>query len=611
MVAEPWCLRMGSQVSTNLKRHSLLIESSKKSKQGQQDKQVIGILSFEVANMMSKIIHLHKSLTDSEIVKLKNEIFKSVGVRGLVSDDEEKLLELVVVEKLDDLNRVASVVSRLGKRCTIPALQGFEHVYGDIVCGVIDVKDLGFLVKDMEGMVRKMERYVNSTASLYCEMAVLNELEVTTKKFQQNQHEESRKAFGQKLAWQKQDVRHLEDVSLWNQTYDKVVELLARTVCTVYARISTVFGNALIKRDLLGNLATGSQFACSGRLQQTNRGFSEKSGVIVADSKVEVMDADLEKPVLRNSYGRCHSGPIERGVSGKRRTSHNTQTKLGRNEGSLFGSENFNFACGMGPGRLFMECLSLSSASKTDIYNDLGTDDRSSQISGCCSVSSGTKREQSNISGSFNGSPGSVRFSGDARQLKSCVADAAKHGPKSRIMLYAPSTTVGGSALALHYANVIIVVEKLLQYPHLVGDEGRDDLYQMLPTSLRKTLKASLRSYMKGLAIYDAPLAHDWKERLEEILKWLAPLARNMIRWQSERNFEQQQIVKRTNVLLLQTLYFADCQKMEAVICELLIGLNYICRFEQQQNALLDCSSSIDFEDCMEWQLQFGGSFHS
>lgn len=608
MVAEPWCLRMGNQVSTNVKRHSLLIENSKKFK---QEKQVVGILSFEVANMMSKIIHLHKSLTDSEIIKLKNEIFKSVGVRGLVSDDEEKLLELVVVEKLDDLNRVASVVSRLGKKCTIPALQGFEHVYGDIVCGVIDVKDLGFLVKDMEGMVRKMERYVNSTASLYCEMAVLNELEVATKKFQQNQHEESRKAFEQKLAWQKQDVRHLEDVSLWNQTYDKVVELLARTVCTAYARISTVFGNALIKRDLLGNPAAGSQFGCSGSLQQKNRGFSEKSGVIVADSKVEVMDAYLKKPVLRNSNSRCRLGPIERGASGKRSMSHNTQTKLGRNEGSLFGTENFNFACGMGPGRLFMECLSLSSASKTDINNDLGTDDRSSQISGCCSVSSGTKREQSSISGSFNRSPGSIRFSGDTRQLKSCVADAAKHGPKSRITLYAPSTTVGGSALALHYANVIIVVEKLLQYPHLVGDEGRDDLYQMLPTSLRKTLKASLRSYMKGLAIYDAPLAHDWKERLEGILKWLAPLAHNMIRWQSERNFEQQQIVKRTNVLLLQTLYFADCQKMEAVICELLIGLNYICRFEQQQNALLDCASSIDFEDCMEWQLQFGGSFHS
>ena len=39
---------------------------------------------------------------------------------------------------------------------------------------MIDVRELGFLVKDMEGMVRKMERYVNVTASLYSEMEVLN-----------------------------------------------------------------------------------------------------------------------------------------------------------------------------------------------------------------------------------------------------------------------------------------------------------------------------------------------------------------------------------------------------------------------------------------------------
>jgi hypothetical protein len=82
-----------------------------------------------------------------------------------------------------------------------------------------------------------------------------------------------------------------------------------------------------------------------------------------------------------------------------------------------------------------------------------------------------------------------------------------------------------------------------------------------------------------------------------------------MIRWQSERNFEQHQIVKRTNVLLLQTLYFADRGKTETAICELLVGLNYICRYEHQQNALLDCASSFDFEDCMQWQLQCRASF--
>lgn len=46
----------------------------------------------------------------------------------------------------------------------------------------------------MEGMVKKMERLVNDTANLY------NELEVNAKKFQQNQYEESRKVYEQKLA---------------------------------------------------------------------------------------------------------------------------------------------------------------------------------------------------------------------------------------------------------------------------------------------------------------------------------------------------------------------------------------------------------------------------
>lgn len=170
-------------------------------------------------------------------------------------------------------------------------------------------------------------------------------------------------------------------------------------------------------------------------------------------------------------------------------------------------------------------------------------------------------------------------------------------------MGYAGPTTLGGCGLALHYANVIIVLEKLLRYPHLVGDETRDDLYQMLPTSLRRTVKSSLKSYVKDMGIYDAPLAHRWRERVESMLGWVAPLAHNMMRWQSERNIEQHQIVSRKNAVLVQTLFFADREKTEAVICEVLVGLNYICRYEQQQNALLDCSSSFDLEDCMEWQL--------
>lgn len=535
MVAEAWIVKMGNQVSTNLK-HALLLENSGKKKTHnsaklEQPRHVLGILSFEVANIMSKTVHLHKSLCDGEISRLRNEISKSEGVVKLVSSDESRVLELALVEKLDELNRVAAGISRFGKKCSEPALQGFEHVYGDIVSGAIDVKELGFLVKDMEGMIRKMERYVGSTASLYNELEVLNELEQATKKFHNNQHEESRRAFEQKLAWQRQDVRHLKEVSLWSQTFDKVVELLARTACTIYARICLVFGESavLLKRDV-------------------------------------------------SSSGLAHlppSTPLKRVRSNKRASRHPQR----RAEVELFHAEDFNFPCVTSPGKIFMDCLSLSSSASTmEGYYDGDSgfhddDDRSSSSS-------------------------SVSLRRERRQTK------AKAGGGSRITVDAPPSTVGGSALSLHYANLIIVIEKLLRYPHLVGEEARDDLYQMLPTSLRLSLKKNLKAYVKNMAIYDAPLAHDWKERIEGILSWLGPLAHNMIRWQSERNFEQHQIVKRTNVLLLQTLYFADRGKTESLICDLLVGLNYICRYEHQQNALLDCASSFDFEDCMEWQMQ-------
>ncbi|KAL4309927.1 hypothetical protein GQ457_01G031930 [Hibiscus cannabinus] len=590
MVAETWILKMGNQVSSNLK-HAFLLDPSSRKKNTQNNPspnkhETVGILSFEVANVMSKTIHLHKSLSESEISKLKSEILNSQAISILISSDENHLLALALAEKLDELNKVANVVSRLGKKCNEPALLGFEHVYGDVLSGVIDVRELGFLVKDMDGMVKRMESFVNSTANLYNEMEVLNELEQASKKFQVNQHEESKRAFEQKLIWQRQDVRHLKNVSLWNQTFDKVAELLARTVCTVFARILAVFGEPALKKV--------SDFG------KANGGFRDREEVIVS------------KPLKR---GISKSSSVGSGQAGNVMEKRGMSLKHGgvdsrKGEFGLFRLEDIGFHCGTSPGRFLTHCLSLNSS--VSRYGDNGSvdpDDRSSQISGCCSVANdGLKREGRNAS-RFLRSQLSVPLNGDHRESKYGVFNNAQFGPKSRLAVYASPSTVGGSGLALHYANIIIVIEKLSHYPHLVGEEARDDLYQMLPTNLRLSLRTNLKSYVKNLAIYDAPLAHSWKETLDGIQSWLTPLAHNMIRWQNERNFEQQQVVARTNVLLLQTLYFADREKTEATICELLVGLNYICRYEHQQNALLDCASSFDFEDCMEWQMKYGNSY--
>ncbi|KAJ0860618.1 hypothetical protein HanRHA438_Chr13g0625611 [Helianthus annuus] len=138
-----------------------------------------------------------------------------------------------------------------------------------------------------------------------------------------------------------------------------------------------------------------------------------------------------------------------------------------------------------------MECLNRSSTvSKMDDFDDgsvrKGCDDhdRSSQISGSCSVSSSVRKDINH-----SGFQSRIPMMGEQRRLKTNMTNRVKSAPKNRLMVQASQNTIGGSALALHYANVIIVIEKLLQYPHLVGEEARDDLYQMLPTSLRLAVK--------------------------------------------------------------------------------------------------------------------------
>ncbi|KAJ6851458.1 uncharacterized protein M6B38_259115 [Iris pallida] len=336
--------------------------------------------------------------------------------------------------------------------------------------------------REMDSLVRRMDRFVASTASLYAELELLADLEHSVSKLP-GTSDEARRALDRKIQWQRHDVKHLRDSSLWNHKFDKVVLMLAQAVCTIHARIRSVFGDPTPDPP--------------------------------ADAK----------------------------------------------EGSFRPGPGLRFHCGANTGRLFLNCLGSPAAEA-----ETETETAASSV---------------------------VSFGG-----KEIVV-----GTKSRLTMLAPPNTLGGSCLAMHYANVIIIIDKLLKYPHLVGDEARDDLYQMLPASLRLALRKSLKSYVNNLAIYDASLAHDWKEAMERTLGWLVPMAHNMVRWQTERNFEQQpQIVARENVLLLQTLYFADRGKTEDAICELLVGLNYICRYEQQQNALLDCTSSVDFEECMDWQ---------
>ncbi|GLJ41538.1 hypothetical protein SUGI_0859680 [Cryptomeria japonica] len=663
MVLEAWIQRMGNNVSNNLKKTALLSLDLKRRKSRAQNfaaKPLIGILSFEVASIMSKSVQLWQSLSELEVHRLRTEVVTSPGIKYLVSDDEDYLLALACAEKVEDLDNLAAAVSRLGKKCNEPALLGFEHVYSDLLCGNIDFRDLEFLIKDIDASVKKMERYIAATSNLYQELEVLTDLEHSARKLQRQGNNDgslsgsngnfsgsigggSFSALQQKILWKKQGIKRLRDVSLWNQSYDKVVGILARMVCTIYGRVCSVFGSSAI----LGSLPAELRDHFSAQLYSNEDGYDEIRRSAVVSGSVEPYGRSSPLDRLDNREIRFASGPLERqrvetvdfgyksgpilSRLGSRKAYQNRERGV-RTETSTI-SANWSSS----PGRLFKECLSLNGNSSPKHRKSQAEKRVASMVSNSKPWEGfGEYRNHgsSTVSRSGNGlSPDSrilppsgplqpQRHSGPVYPvprnsgglsplvLSGPIYNKQQHtrsqfGSKFKLV-HAPPSTLGGAALALHYANVIILVEKLVRFPHLVGHDARDDLYQMLPMSVRMALRSRLKSYAKNLAstIYDAPLAADWKEALETILGWLGPLAHNMIRWQSEHNFEQQKAVSKTNVLLLQTLYFADQSKTEATITELLVGLNYICRYEQEIRAsgLMDCSSQ-DYDEYLEWHL--------
>lgn len=594
---------MGIQVST-IKTAAGKLAFEPKKKGAKVEKVRIDILAFEVSNVMSKSVLLWQSLTDQEVRRLRAEVIKSEGVLNLVSDNESVLLSLACMEKLQDLTAVALAVSRLGKRCNEAALIGFEHIYNDILKHNIDVRELEFPHKEMEAKVKKMERYICSTSNLYQELEILAEMEQALRRLQEEDdpaQKDNVYALEQKVVWQRQEIKYLKEISLWNRTYDKVVGILARSVCTLYGRIIRVFGFPIVGWPQILSVPRIGEADFSGSItsclsvEEPKLSNGSVNGPISpippgrASSVVHPPPSDLE-PYLINRLST--SGPSLSSIRGQS-MSASTSNGLMVSPPHQNTESYIPLSLCFSPGRQFSQQRSMSANYESRVDECIGSspmgtpyhDDFTGR-----SRDSGIVYPNSEPIGPFV-SRGANKFLFD---------------PKVRLQ-NAPPSTLGGSALALHYSNVIIIVEKMVRYPHLISEDARDDLYHMLPKNVRMALRARLRACMRSCASPDCDDAGatDWKEMLERVLGWLAPLAHNMIRWQSEHNFEQQQVVSRTNVLLLQTLYFADQVKAEAAIAELLVGLNYLWRHDRDSkaNSLMEYASNRDLDEYLEWQL--------
>lgn len=155
-------------------------------------------------------------------------------------------------------------------------------------------------------------------------------------------------------------------------------------------------------------------------------------------------------------------------------------------------------------------------------------------------------------------------------------------------VLQPEARTVGGSGLAMQYANIILSTERLMWIRSGVeeaedGEEAamRDEIYRMLPAKLKETVRGRLRERWKERGLADGELAEGWREAVERILKWLRPVARDTEKWQEERTMDKRQRLNtKPRVLALQTLMFSDREKVEMAIVEILVGFSCICWYD-------------------------------
>jgi hypothetical protein len=581
------------------------------------EKVPIGVLAFEAASLMSKIVHLWQSLSDKHIARLREEIKNSVGIKKLVSDEDDFITHLICAELMENMRHVAKSVARLAKKCSDPGLMSFEHAFDVYI--KMDADPCGWQCtwKKMEKKVKKMEHFMSVNAKLYQEMEMLADFEQTLRTMRANHVElESLLEYEKKAAWKRQEVKSLREMSLWNRTYDYAIRLMVRSLFTIFSRIKYVFG---INRFIGGGESDGgidSDFiyrsqSVSALLQSSVHPSEDGISRYSSDGITRFASGPLgnfapkSDPRLnttKNNY--FHSGPLGGDSTAK--------------SGPIGGKRNLNFFSGP-LGKPSTNPISGIKKTSKKLWASRGKlTSKKPPLAAANGITQG---------GPFNGckmtatSPVNNCYvsakdvhSGNLDRVKDSTVghlslgnaladDSSSIVNSNRRMLDAPPETLGAVALALHYANVIIVIEKLVASPHLIGHDAREDLYNMLPARVRTALRERLQPYAKSLAssVYDSELAGEWTEAMASILEWLAPLAHNMIRWQSERSFEQQSLLSRTNVVLVQTLFFANQEKTEATITELLVGLNYVYRFGRDQTVkvLQEGASSRIFDGCL------------
>lgn len=163
MALETWLIKVKKTISNGLDSAKSSIPTSKASKynsNNNNNKSNVGVLSFEISGVMSKLLHLWNSLSDKNIIRLRDESISLEGVRKIVSNDESFLLGLACAEMAENVRLVAKSISRITNRCKDSNLQCFDRWFDEFADSGHDIHGWVLSSKDMEAKNKKMDRYV-------------------------------------------------------------------------------------------------------------------------------------------------------------------------------------------------------------------------------------------------------------------------------------------------------------------------------------------------------------------------------------------------------------------------------------------------------------------
>ncbi|GFS30683.1 elongation factor G, putative [Actinidia rufa] len=89
----------------------------------------IAILAFEVANTIAKGAKLMQSLSQENVLLLKNEVLHSAGVQHLVSTDMKELLSISAADKREEFDVFSREVIRFGDLCKDPQWHNLGRLF--------------------------------------------------------------------------------------------------------------------------------------------------------------------------------------------------------------------------------------------------------------------------------------------------------------------------------------------------------------------------------------------------------------------------------------------------------------------------------------------------